>query len=303
MKYIPKPKRNSLLSTYLEYSTHSLSTNMSNQGWTVPPEKHLRCHSWESLPRMIYSLRYVFRWKSLEDPEWFHNWPRPTSKKHKRNKLFHFLVQWYFWFTWQISSSLIIYFDIYHLKVSVSSQSSSWSFPWNDLRMTGSLAFSFCMWLFTVVWDALLWEKEGQAQGGFILKFTSSWKKAGSFLLPNECILREDQKTGDWVYLGVVQSWVGAGLEKGVRGDLTWRKFSGCQPRKNEECNWGNPDLLILWPWTWTFLISTLCLWYRCVLLEGYRQTAVYIKGEYEALKKLWNRLWKDFKPHRWRNN
>ena len=66
---------------------------------------------------------------------------------------------------------------------------------------------------------------EGQAQGGFILKFASSWKEAESFLLPDECILR--------VYHDVVQSWVGGGLE--TQG--TWRKCMGCQAQKrNEDC-------------------------------------------------------------------
>ena len=141
---------------------------------------------------------------------------------------------------------------------------------------------------FSLLYEMLFCGKaERQAQGRFILKFTSSWKKAGSFLLPNECILREDQKTGDWVYLGVVQSWVGASLEKGGRIPDLKKIYGMPGQEKKWGLHWGILELLILWPWTWAFLISTLCLWYRCVLLEGYRQTAVYIKGEYEALKKI----------------
>lgn len=91
---------------------------------------------------------------------------------------------------------------------------------------------------------------------------------------------------GDWVYHGIVQSWVRSGLLLGDSEHL--EKIYGMPGQeKKRGVHWGIPDLLILWPWTWTFLISTLCLWYLCVLLEGYRQTAVYIKGEYEALKKI----------------
>lgn len=57
---------NSLLSTYLEYSNHSLSTNMSNQGWTGPLKKHPRMSQLGELSRIIYLLFYVFRWKSPE---------------------------------------------------------------------------------------------------------------------------------------------------------------------------------------------------------------------------------------------
>ena len=124
------------------------------------------------------------------------------------------------------------------------------------------------------------------------------------------------------------------------------------RPRKEMRIALGHPRAFnfVTTDFELTFLISNLCLWYWCVLLEGYRQTAaataaakllqscptlcdprdgsppgspvpgilqartlewvaisfsnrqtaVYIKGEYEAFKKnCGTDSWKDFKPHR----
>lgn len=92
--------------------------------------------------------------------------PRPVSKTHTRNQVPWFIVQCYFLAQYANTQSFLVFIlalsfksvsGIYHLKVS---QSHSWS-PSLKGPETGldNPSFSFSLGCYSVVWDALLWER------------------------------------------------------------------------------------------------------------------------------------------------
>ena len=164
---------------------------MSNLAWTVPLEKHPRMSLLGEPSRIIYLLHYVFKWRSLERSRVVSQLAKALKlKKHTRNQVFQFLIQWYFFDTLSKYPVFGLLFWHCHLKVSGYPLSPpAGLLPWSGLRMAWAVRrfLPFCG--FSLLYEMLFREKgEGQAEVGFILKFTSSWKEAG----PDKCILRKD---------------------------------------------------------------------------------------------------------------
>lgn len=191
----------SLMFTYLEYSNHILFTNMSNQGSIVPLQRSSRIPRLGETPRIIYSLPWVFRWKSLERSreisqlgqgnilqrdiqEIKHPNPRPVI-------LFNTLGKYSVFFCFLFWHLLFESVSGYPLSPTMKSDLLSWG----GHRVAWAAWNFFSVWISTVVWDPPLWEGGGTSTGQACpeVQFFLEGGQA-MFSVPGKLILREEQR-------------------------------------------------------------------------------------------------------------